>query len=143
MAKKGTTLTEKERRFVEAFLGKCAGNATQAVLAAGYQQNRNAAAVTGSQLLRKPNVQVELSRRLTKREEKTDITNAEIDAVFIKMGLDEKRDDVVRQSALKELNKCRGRHSIKVSVEGRVTIEDAMAQVSDRLRARQVKQASR
>lgn len=51
-------LSERERRFVELYMGKHHGNATQAALEAGYSPSRSkkAAGVAGSELLKKPSV---------------------------------------------------------------------------------------
>ncbi len=47
-------LTLKEQRFVDAYLGRCAGNATAAVRAAGYGATTSATQqVQGSKLLSK------------------------------------------------------------------------------------------
>ena len=57
-------LTERERRFVEAFMGPAAGNATDAAKRAGYA--KGSAAVTASRLLRKANVQDAIKERAEK-----------------------------------------------------------------------------
>jgi phage terminase small subunit len=50
-------LSEKERRFVEAYMGAAAGNAAEAVRLAGYKnKTAQAAATQGSALLRKPHI---------------------------------------------------------------------------------------
>lgn len=50
-------LTEKERRFVVAYVGDCAGNASKAAQRAGYAPgNDEAAKVQGHRLLTKPHV---------------------------------------------------------------------------------------
>lgn len=55
-------LSERERRFVEAFMGKAAGNATQAAKLAGY--SKKTAASIGSRLLRKVKIQRALQQRV-------------------------------------------------------------------------------
>lgn len=47
-------LTEKQRRFVDAYLGEAAGNATEAARLAGYKGNDNTLASVGTENLRKP-----------------------------------------------------------------------------------------
>jgi hypothetical protein len=47
-------LTEKQRRFVDAYLGEAAGNATKAARLAGYKGNDNTLASVGTENLRKP-----------------------------------------------------------------------------------------
>lgn len=51
-------LTDKESRFVTAFLGEANGNAAKAAELAGY--GKTSAKVTGSRLLKKPKVQAAL-----------------------------------------------------------------------------------
>lgn len=61
-------LTLKERRFAKAYVGPAAGNATKAAALAGYNaENRNSLAVTAHHVLRKPNVQRAIARRLNRR----------------------------------------------------------------------------
>lgn len=53
MAKK---LTEKQRRFVEAYMGRAQGNATEAARLAGYKGSDKTLRVVGSENLTKPYV---------------------------------------------------------------------------------------
>lgn len=55
------TLTEKQRKFVEAYLAH--GNATQAYQQAGYKGNANVAAVESHKILRNPKMQQALAER--------------------------------------------------------------------------------
>lgn len=126
MAKKGSELTLKERRFIDAYLGSCAGNGTDAVLMAGYKQNRKAAAVQATQLLRKPNIRQEVDRRQEKRTTKEIADADERDRILSKLA----RKNISakdRIAAIKELNKCTGRHSMKHLHEGKLTLEQAIA----------------
>ena len=50
-------LTEKQRRFVEAYMGAAAGNATEAARIAGYKGNAKTLGVVGSENLAKPCIQ--------------------------------------------------------------------------------------
>ena len=56
------TLSERERRFVDAYMGEAAGNATTAAMAAGYSQ-RNARP-QGSRLLTKANIHAAIRARV-------------------------------------------------------------------------------
>lgn len=47
-------LTEKQRRFVEAYMGEAAGNATEAARLAGYKGSDTTLCAVGSENLRKP-----------------------------------------------------------------------------------------
>lgn len=54
-------LTEKQRRFVEAFMGKAAGNATEAARLAGYRGTDNTLRVVGAENLSKPAIAAAVS----------------------------------------------------------------------------------
>jgi len=126
MAKKGRALSLKERRFVDAFLGSAAGNGTEAVLTAGYNQSRKAAAVTANKLLRKANIRAEVERRQEKQTSKAIADAAERDEMLTKIARGS-APAIVKISAIKELNKCTGRHSIKHLHEGKLTLAQAVA----------------
>lgn len=49
-------LTEKQRRFVEAYMGQACGNATEAARLAGYSGSENTLAQAGRANLRKPHI---------------------------------------------------------------------------------------
>ncbi|MFW6086155.1 MAG: terminase small subunit [Myxococcota bacterium] len=57
MSKDSKKLTEKQRRFVEAYLGEACGNATQSARLAGYKGNNNTLRVVGAENLAKPAIQ--------------------------------------------------------------------------------------
>ena len=56
-------LTERERRFVDAYIGEAAGNGARAAILAGYA--RGSAKVTASRLLTRANVRVSLEQKRT------------------------------------------------------------------------------
>lgn len=56
MAAKGAKLTEKQRRFVEAFTGVSRGNATDAARRAGYRGSDATLRAIGAENLTKPNI---------------------------------------------------------------------------------------
>lgn len=56
-------MTEKQRKFVEAYMGQTAGNATEAARLAGYGGDDNALAAAGSRLLRNAKVQRAVQER--------------------------------------------------------------------------------
>jgi phage terminase small subunit len=68
MPNAGESLTEKEKKFIEEYLIDF--NGTRAVIAAGYTENRKAAAVQAHQLLRKPNVQRTIGEHFARRKKK-------------------------------------------------------------------------
>lgn len=126
MAKKSDRLSVKERRFIDAYLGSCRGNGTEAVLAAGYVQSRKAASITASRLLGKASIRQEVETRTVKREDRAIADAEERDKILSKLA----RRNISakdRIAAIKELNKCTGRHSMKHLVEGKLTLEQAIA----------------
>jgi|SRR5690554_820481 len=57
-------LTEKQRRFVEAYMGAAAGNATEAARLAGYGGDENTLSQTGHQNLRNPKISEAINERV-------------------------------------------------------------------------------
>jgi len=106
-------LSAKKQAFVDAFLGKARGNATQAAKLAGYSPRT--ARQIGHRLLTKVDIHEAVSMRVKRREAQTDLTNEYIDAQVRKLA-ERGRDEKTRLGAWKELNKVRGRHSIHVNV---------------------------
>lgn len=124
-------MTLKERRFVELFTGRCAGNATAAAVDAGYTKNRRAAAVRAWKLLRKGNVQAAIKARIQKREERAELDDAEVDRTLAVIVRDGSEDTFARLRAMDIVNKVRGRYTLKFV--GRLTIEEALGQANDEL----------
>lgn len=60
------TLTEKQRRFVEAYMGQACGNATEAARLAGYKGSENTLAQAGRANLRKPQIAAAIVERRDK-----------------------------------------------------------------------------
>lgn len=58
-----TNLTEKQRRFVEAYMGEACGNATEAARLAGYSGDDDTLSSTGYENLRKPQIQKAIDER--------------------------------------------------------------------------------
>ncbi len=56
-------LTEKQRRFVEAYLGEANGNATEAAVIAGYEGSRKNVRIIASRNLALPNVRIAIDER--------------------------------------------------------------------------------
>lgn len=61
---KGEKLTLKQRKFIEAYVGVSAGNATDAARRAGYKGNDNTLGQTGDQNLKKPKIAEAVSIRV-------------------------------------------------------------------------------
>lgn len=118
-------LTAREQAFVRAFHGRARGNATQAAILAGYSKGPSAR-VTASRLLSKANVAAELQIRLEAREEEERAGAQERDRLLSAIARNIGEETFDRISAIKELNKVDGRHAIRHSSEGRVTLEQAL-----------------
>lgn len=115
-------MTSKQRAFVEAFLGPAKGNATKAALIVGCP--RRGASTTAWRWLRKAEIQAAISAKVSKREKHSELSNEQIDKLLVSMAQDGTEQGYTRLGALRELNRTRGRHSIKHVVEGTLTIED-------------------
>lgn len=99
-------LNERERRFVDAYMGAAAGNGTQAAITAGYA--RNSAKVTASRLLTKANVSdaIQIIRLAT---EKTTIADAkERRETLTTIVRSTREQSLVRVKAVDVLNKMDG-----------------------------------
>jgi phage terminase small subunit len=117
-------LTLKERRFVDAYLGSAAGNATKAAQYAGYAVSSSD--VTASRLLGKARIRAVIDRRQAALEEKGIASAEERDLLLSRVIRDETIDVAHRINAIKELNRCTGRHSIKHLHKARLTLEEAL-----------------
>lgn len=122
------TLTLKERRFVDAYLGSARGNAAQAARQAGYAGSRAVLKVQGSRLLTKANLRNAIDASL-RREGREEIMAADerdrLLSMFARMTSLCVRD---RIRAIAELNKCTGRHSIQHLQTGKLTLEQVLDQ---------------
>lgn len=67
-------LTPKQELFIEAYLGKANGNATEAARLAGYKGNDVTLATVGTENLRKPQIAQAIKERLA---EKKDVMSAD------------------------------------------------------------------
>jgi phage terminase small subunit len=70
-------LTEKQKRFVEAYVGPAKGNATEAARMAGYDQSEGSMRVQGFENLTKPNVQQAIEARIAEAIREGRIPSAE------------------------------------------------------------------
>lgn len=57
-------LTEKQRRFVEAYMGQAAGNATESARLAGYEGDSGTLRAIASENLTKPNIRAAIEKRI-------------------------------------------------------------------------------
>jgi len=121
-------ITQRQRDFVDAFLGPAKGNASKAAILVGY--TKKSAGTIAWRLLKKVEVQAAINAKLAKREKLVDMSNAQIDALLIKMAQDDREQGPTRLGALRELDKVRGRHSMTHIFKGRLTLEQAIEAAS-------------
>lgn len=99
----GAKLTLKMQRFVDEYLEDL--NATQAVLRAGYKMTEKAAAVQGTRLLRKANVQEALREAREARQSKLTVNAAWVLEQIAQIAKDEDTATRDRLKALEMLSK--------------------------------------
>lgn len=135
----GRHLTPKERAFIHAYTTDAAGNGTLAARAAGYKGKAESLKVTASRLLTKANVRAALEKRIEQKEAKG-IASAEVrDHLASEWLQDKTLDHATRIQAMRELNRVDGRYSLKLIHSGRLTIEQALERVHERLEERKAK----
>ena len=118
-------LSERERRFVDAFMGDAAGNATKAARLAGYANTT--AEKQASRLLGKVGVQRAIAARAQRQEAKTIADAMERDRTLSAIARDTSADAHDRIAAIREMNKCSGRHSIKHVLDVTETLSQIIA----------------
>lgn len=134
-------LTEKERRFVRAYIGEAAGNGAKAAVLAGYA--KNSAKVTASRLLTKANIRAALTVKVSKIEEQSDVTQVRVLKELARIGFsdirnlfdetgrlkrpDEFSDDVAAVITSVEVSREK---RTKISTDdSEVTVEDSLVKV--------------
>ncbi len=127
MARPSSGLTERERRFVTAYLGRAAGNATKAARLAGYSPRT--ARQQGHKLLTKVDIRHALEQRVEQRERKAIADADERDELLTLCARERLAGWEQRIAAIKELNKVTGRHVVRV--EGRMTLEQLLGESRD------------
>lgn len=120
-----TELTEKERRFVFAFLGEAAGNACKAAELAGYKKGAGLA-VTASRLLRKAHIQAHLANTRDRATVATVADLAERREMLSEL-MRTDRSGLVRINAANVLNKMDGVYVQKHQVSVTRSLEDLVA----------------
>lgn len=124
--KKGGQLSLKEQRFVDAFLGPAAGNATEAAVQAGYGSTRKSAGVLAVRLLANVRIGRAIATRTLGEKRAAILTADERDQLLSEIARKPLNDAKTRIRAISELNKCTGRHSVKHLHEGKLTLEQAI-----------------
>ena len=138
--KKGDRLSEKQRRFVDLYMGEAAGNATEAARLAGYKGSDGTLRVVAAENLSKPNIQAAIRERVSKRPEVASRDERQEFYTSIMRGVDPySRDDGEpipikdRLKACETLGKMQGdfleRHEVKLTGETTTTLR--MGELSD------------
>ena len=111
-------LTEKQRRFVEAYMGEARGNATQAARMAGYSGNDNTLQTVGNDNLRKPAIAKAIEER--RNECPLIASREEILAFYTSVVRDESEATRERIKAADSLTKACGGFVKKVEHSGEI-----------------------
>lgn len=117
-------LTLKERAFVLGLLQH--GNQTLAAIDAGYA--RASAHVRGSELVRKSKIKTAITEVLEAKADQAIADADERDRTLSNIIRNPLVETSLRISAIKELNKCSGRHSMKHQHEGKLTLEQLLGE---------------
>jgi phage terminase small subunit len=111
-------------RFVDAFMGVVTGNGTKSAIHAGY--SLRSARTTASRVPTRANIQAALAARIRQQEAAGFATAVKRDQLLSKILRASKVNAADRISAISEMNKCEGRHSMIHGVKGRLTLEEAL-----------------
>jgi phage terminase small subunit len=123
---KGSKLTVKERNFIVAYTGEAKGNGTLAAKLAGYGGSNAILASLANENLRKPKIAAVVKTILDLKAQKGIAAAEERDAVLSALLRNPFLEPLARITAIKELNKCEGRHVMKLKVEGKLTLREAL-----------------
>ena len=130
-------LTLKQKRFVEAYLGKANGNATEAAHLAGYEGNRKTLTVIATQNLKKPNIRLAIDEH--SRHDGSVATREERQTFLTRIMRTEHRKMNERLKAVELLCRMAGdfieKHTVDMTVsrkEQRSEIEGFLNQISAR-----------
>ena len=94
-------LNEREQRFVDAYIGEAAGNATKAAELAGYSPKT--ARQLGSRLLTKVDIRDAVQARQTKRAEQADIDAVRVLKELARVGLSDVRKLFMADGSIKPI----------------------------------------
>lgn len=115
--KRPAKLTERERRFVEAYMGPAAGNGTKAAQMAGYGKNANTSHALASRLLRKVTVAAAIAERVERAEKAAVADRQERQEFYTETMRAAELDRKDRLKAAELLGKTQGDFVQKVEVE--------------------------
>ena len=102
--------------------------AAEAAVQAGYTKNRNSARVLGTRLLAKVAIGRAIAQRTNSEKRSAILTADERDEILSTIAKLQAHGVKDRIRAISELNKCTGRHSVKHLHEGKLTLEEVIAE---------------
>lgn len=112
-------LSERERRFVEAYMGQAAGNASKAAALAGYSPKT--AYQLGSRLLKKVQIRAAIAER--QQADPLVADRAERQAFLSAMLRDESAHPLARLKACDQLSKMSGDYLERREVTGELRVQ--------------------
>jgi phage terminase small subunit len=133
MGGKSNKLSEKQRRFVNAYMGECNGNGANAAALAGYKGNRNTLRVIAAENLTKPIIIQEIER-LREFDREESVLTRKGRQIWLRKFI--RRDDVKDMDKLKALDmlaKMDGDYLERRQVEASVKVDDLRTKAQDRL----------
>lgn len=129
---KPAKLTEKQRRFVEAYVGAACGNATEAARLAGYSGNDQTLRQMGFENLTKPDVATAVQKASKPIRTAAIMDQAERQALLTKFAQSDEEETRDRLRSVELLGKMQGDFIERSVVE--VKAADAMRSQLERLR---------
>ncbi|MCH9648837.1 MAG: terminase small subunit [Deltaproteobacteria bacterium] len=136
-------LTEKQRRFVEAYMGKAKGNATEAARIAGYKGSYSTLKQVGAENLTKPYLREAIQERVDADEDGLIADREELQQFWTKVARakpeseDDEPPDIAMKDRLKAseyLGKTHGLFIERRHHEGSIKVQDFRSHLQ-RLRA--------
>lgn len=110
-------LSERERRFVEAYMGQAAGNGTRAALLAGYGKDAKTARTLAARLLAKVGIREAVADRVAKAETKSIADRAERQEFYTNLMRSPETAERDRLKAAELLGKTQGDFVQKVELD--------------------------
>ena len=101
-------LTERQRRFVEAYVGKAEGNATEAARLAGYSGDDAQLAVRGSEAVRNRNIAAAIEEARKPRTRRAILTREQRQELLTEFATDVTVEHRDRLKAIEVLGKMQG-----------------------------------
>jgi hypothetical protein len=123
-------LTPKQKAFVVAYLGPAFLNATEAAAQAGLGKRRASCATAGWAMLRNPEIQKLIRRKLIAHEHRVDLSNEELDRILGGFVNDPLVPYGIRVRAAETLARIRGLGTVNVKLGGGLTLEQALGEAT-------------